>query len=125
MRWIVDGMNVIGSRPDGWWRDRHAAMVRLVQDLERFSLDVGQAVTVVYEHPPARPIASELVEVGHASAPARDSADGEIVRRVLTDPDPASLSVVTSDRRLVAQVTEAGAMTVAAGRFRRRLDDLA
>ena len=118
-------MNVIGSRPDGWWRDRHAAMVRLVEDLERFSLAVGEAVTVVYERPPATPIDSEVVEVGQASVPGRDSADGEIVRRVLTDPDPASLSVVTSDRRLADQVAEAGAGTVAAGTFRGRLDDLA
>jgi hypothetical protein len=35
-RWIVDAMNVIGTRPDGWWRDRHAAMVRLVDLLERW-----------------------------------------------------------------------------------------
>ena len=34
MRWIVDGMNVIGTRPDAWWEDRHAAMVRLVHMLE-------------------------------------------------------------------------------------------
>ena len=26
MRWLVDGMNVIGSRPDGWWKDRDSAM---------------------------------------------------------------------------------------------------
>jgi len=24
MRWIVDGDNVMGARPDGWWRDRAA-----------------------------------------------------------------------------------------------------
>jgi len=30
MRWYVDGMNVIGTRPDGWWRDRDAAMLHLV-----------------------------------------------------------------------------------------------
>src|SRR5690606_26288861 len=30
VRLIVDGMNVIGSRADGWWRDRDAAMARLV-----------------------------------------------------------------------------------------------
>src|ERR1700685_627690 len=30
VRWLVDGMNVIGTRPDGWWRDRHRAMVNLV-----------------------------------------------------------------------------------------------
>ena len=34
MRWLVDGMNVIGSRPDGWWKDRHAAMAGLVESLE-------------------------------------------------------------------------------------------
>ncbi|NEC23289.1 NTP pyrophosphohydrolase, partial [Streptomyces parvus] len=26
---IVDGANVVGSVPDGWWRDRHGAAVRL------------------------------------------------------------------------------------------------
>src|SRR4051794_7041159 len=36
-RYLVDGMNVIGSRPDGWWRDRGGAMRRLVADLERFA----------------------------------------------------------------------------------------
>ena len=25
MRWVVDGNNVFGSRPDGWWNDRTAA----------------------------------------------------------------------------------------------------
>ena len=37
MRWLVDGMNVIGTRPDGWWRDRDAAMLRLVDLLERWA----------------------------------------------------------------------------------------
>ncbi|TDC70074.1 hypothetical protein E1193_30120, partial [Micromonospora sp. KC606] len=26
---IVDGANVVGSRPDGWWRDRAGAAARL------------------------------------------------------------------------------------------------
>ena len=30
---IVDGNNVMGSRPDGWWKDRPAAMRRLVSQL--------------------------------------------------------------------------------------------
>ncbi len=47
-RWIVDGMNVIGSRPDGWWRDRRGAMERLVRELE--SLD-GE-VAVVFDGKP-------------------------------------------------------------------------
>src|SRR5689334_29929 len=26
---VVDAANVVGSRPDGWWRDRHGATLRL------------------------------------------------------------------------------------------------
>jgi hypothetical protein len=37
MHWIVDAMNVIGSRPDGWWRDRRAAMEALISDLDRWA----------------------------------------------------------------------------------------
>ena len=35
--WIVDGNNVMGSRPDGWWRDRRGAQRRLVERLETFA----------------------------------------------------------------------------------------
>jgi hypothetical protein len=77
MRWIVDGMNVIGTRPDGWWKDRHGAMTRLVDLLERFSAATGEDVTVVFEQPPSPPIASPLVEVAHAPRPEADAADKE------------------------------------------------
>ena len=30
MRWVIDASNVIGSRPDGWWRDRAGAAARLL-----------------------------------------------------------------------------------------------
>lgn len=30
---IVDGANVVGSRPDGWWRDRAGATARLRDQL--------------------------------------------------------------------------------------------
>jgi hypothetical protein len=48
MRWI-DGMNVIGTRPDGWWRDRHGAMTKLVDQLEHWAGAGQQDVTVVFE----------------------------------------------------------------------------
>src|SRR5437660_1180627 len=54
MRWIVDAMNVIGTRPDGWWKDRHAAMARLVDQLERWTAATGDDVTVVFERAPSR-----------------------------------------------------------------------
>ena len=44
MRWLVDGMNVIGTRPDNWWRDRDAAMLRLVDQLERWAAAEGEDV---------------------------------------------------------------------------------
>jgi 8-oxo-dGTP diphosphatase len=36
---IVDGANVVGSRPDGWWRDRAGAAVRLRGELEPLAAD--------------------------------------------------------------------------------------
>jgi hypothetical protein len=41
MELIVDVANVMGSKPDGWWRDRAAAAARL---LARLSPLVGTAV---------------------------------------------------------------------------------
>ena len=31
---VVDVANVMGSRPDGWWRDREGAARRLIDSLE-------------------------------------------------------------------------------------------
>ena len=52
MHLVVDGMNVIGSRPDGWWRDREAASRRVVGRRERLVRADGAEVTVVFDgHP--------------------------------------------------------------------------
>jgi predicted RNA-binding protein with PIN domain len=123
-RWLVDGMNVIGSRPDGWWRDRHGAMVRLVELLERFATASGEEVAVVFEKPPSPPIASATVEVAHAPRGGPDAADEEIVRILHADPDPDGIRVVTSDRRLAVQACAAGAAVEAAAPFRARLEEL-
>jgi hypothetical protein len=64
MRWLIDGMNVIGTRPDGWWTDRHEAMVRLVGQLELWAASGGEDVTVVFEQPPKPPIRSSVLDVG-------------------------------------------------------------
>jgi predicted RNA-binding protein with PIN domain len=124
MRWIVDGMNVIGTRPDGWWRDRHAAMERLVQRLERFAAAEGDDVTVVFERPPSPPIRSSLVEVAHAPRAGANSADDEIVRRVSAEPAPGTVRVVTSDRWLADRVRDLGAAVVGAEGFRATIDAL-
>lgn len=115
-------MNVIGSRPDGWWKDRHRAMARLVGLLERWAASGAGEVTVVFEGPPSAPIYSEAIEVAHAPRGRPDAADDEIVRRVLADSRPDEIRVVTSDRRLADQVRAAGAGVEPAGPFRRRLE---
>jgi predicted RNA-binding protein with PIN domain len=122
MRWLVDGMNVIGTRPDGWWRDRHAAMVRLVDRLERWSSGNGEDVIVVFEKPPSPPISSTVIEVAHAPRPRPNSADDEIARRLAADPDPANVRVVTSDRWLADKAHAAGAVVEPADAFRSQIE---
>jgi predicted RNA-binding protein with PIN domain len=121
-RWIVDGMNVIGSRPDGWWKDRGRAMAALVASLDRWASGRGDDVTVVFERPPSSPIAVSVVEVAHAPRAAANSADDEIVRRVQTDPRPHEITVVTSDRTLAQRVTGLGAAVHPAEGFRDLID---
>jgi hypothetical protein len=91
VRWLIDGMNVIGTRPDAWWKDRRGAMVRLVYLLENWAAANGEDVTVVFEQPPSPPISSSVIEVTHAPRPRRDSADDEIVRRLKTDGAPGTI----------------------------------
>src|SRR3984885_808241 len=122
MRWYVDGMNVIGTRPDGWWRDRDAAMLRLVDLLERWAAAEGEDVVVVFERKPSPPIRSTVIEVAHAPRPRRDAADDEIVRRVRSEPEPALGRVVTSDRWLADQVSLLGAAVHGADMFRALID---
>lgn len=122
MRWLVDGMNVIGTRPDKWWRDRDAAMLRLVDQLERWAATEGEDVTVVFERPPSPPIRSTVIEVTHAPKPKRDAADDEIVRRLRADPDVHAARVVTSDRLLADLALAAGATVEGSDSFRRRIE---
>jgi predicted RNA-binding protein with PIN domain len=123
MRWLVDGMNVIGTRPDGWWKDRPAAMLRLVDRLERWAAANGEDVTVVFEQPPSPPIRSTVVEVAHAPRPRPNSADDEIARRLAEDPDPREIRVVTSDRWLADHARTAGATVEPAESFRSQIED--
>jgi predicted RNA-binding protein with PIN domain len=123
-RWLVDGMNVVGSRPDGWWRDRAAAMRGLVHELEGFAAASGESVTVVFDGRPFEMDEARAVEVAFAVGPGRGAADDEIAARVANDADPASLRVVTSDAELAERVREHRAEVVGAGGFRRRLEGL-
>jgi predicted RNA-binding protein with PIN domain len=120
-RWVVDGMNVIGSRPTGWWRDRPAAMRELVQELEALAAHTGDEITVIFDGRPFD-LDSETVTVRFASRRVRNAADDDIAALVEGDETSALVSVVTSDADLARRVSDAGAAVVSAGEFRRRLD---
>lgn len=120
MRWIVDGMNVIGSRPDGWWQDRGRAMAALVENLDRWASVNSEQVTVVFERPLAIPAAT--IEVAFAPMPGANSADDEIVRMVQGDSRPQEICVVTSDKTLVDRVRGFGAAVHSAQSFRGLID---
>ncbi|HVX23665.1 MAG TPA: NYN domain-containing protein [Acidimicrobiales bacterium] len=123
MRWLVDGMNLMGSRPDGWWRDRAGARRRLVGELATFvAAAPGDQVTVVFDGrwQPDEVAAGDAVGVAVAFAPGGpDAADRVIADLARADPD--GLTVVTSDRALVARVEAAGVPVVGVAAFRRLL----
>jgi uncharacterized protein YaiI (UPF0178 family) len=115
-------MNVIGTRPDGWWKNRRSAMVRLVDQLEAWASAQGQSVTVVFEHPTSPPIRSFVIEVEHAPKAGANSADDEIVRLVRAADRPQDITVVTSDSTLADRVRDEGASTHPAAGFRDLID---
>ena len=123
MRWIVDGMNVIGTRPDGWWKDRDGAMARLVDRLERYSAATGADITVVFERPPRPPLTSPVIEVAHAPKPRANAADDEIVRRLRAADDPEDIRVVTSDHALSDMARALGALVYPSEAFRNEIED--
>ena len=116
-RLIVDGLNVLGSRPDGWWRDRTGAFERLIAELQPLASRRRGAVIVVVEGRAGESVRAGRhgdVEVVHASRRGRDAADDRIVDLVATPP-PAGThrrgrdTVVTADRALIERVGDAGA----------------
>ena len=111
---FIDAMNVIGSRPDGWWRDREGAIRRLIDEVRAWAED---DVTVVLDHGPQDLIGTAgLVTVLMAPRRGRDAADDEIARLA----GPGDI-VVTSDTALGDRVRARGASVEGAGSFRRRL----
>ena len=121
-RWIVDAMNVIGSRPDGWWNDRDEAMRDFARALDDHAGRTGKDITVVFDKDPGRFPETSHIEVVIARRRGRNAADYEIEQLVEGDEDPERLRVVTSDRRLVDKARAAGAKVVSSGSFRRELD---
>jgi predicted RNA-binding protein with PIN domain len=102
-RLLVDGNNVMGSRPDGWWRDRAGAMQRLVNELDDRATRSGDDIAVVFD---GRERDLQAVAVAVRFAPHADDA-------IAAAAEPG-VTVVTSDRALQDRVRAAGADVVGA-----------
>jgi predicted RNA-binding protein with PIN domain len=121
MRVIVDGMNVIGSRPTGWWRDRPGAMRELTAQLIVHAERTGDSIVVVFDGEPFDLAGAGAVEVRFATRRGPNAADDDIAALVEADEDPAGITVVTSDSGLAGRVRAAGGDVTGAGAFRRLL----
>ena len=147
---FVDGNNVMGSRPDGWWRDRDAAQRRLVADLEAAARGSGREWTLVFDGAPpshargnasSPPGAPPFRVRGNASAPPEEesgaspdgirverakrkgvnAADDRIVEMLEALPEGTDAVVYTSDRGLRERTAALGARVEGAGALLRRI----
>ncbi|GAB3713285.1 NYN domain-containing protein [Mariniluteicoccus flavus] len=103
---VIDAANVIGSRPDGWWRDRPGAARRLHEALTGHDLAYAEVVLVLEGL--FRRGVSAGTEGGVTTVHAPTDGDSEIVAQVATR-GGEGIDVVTSDRGLIARIEALGA----------------
>jgi len=117
---LVDGANVVGSRPTGWWRDRAGAGADLVARL-RAATTAGTlaAPVVVVLEGSARAGAPEGEAGGVAVVHAPGSGDDTLVGWTETTPGPVTL--VSADRQLRERCRARGASAVGPGWLLARL----
>jgi hypothetical protein len=111
---VVDAANVVGSRPDGWWRDRAGAAGRLHDRLVRAALPHDEVLLVLEGagrggRAPGR---DGNVRTLHAPGSGDDALVAAVTPLVR---DGWEVTVVTADRPLRRRVEEAGAAVVGPG----------
>lgn len=126
-RWLVDGNNVFGSKPDGWWNNRTRAAERLTEAVARWCLGHDDAVVLVFD-PPVAPSVLQLaggnLAVEAAPRRGRDAADHHLValaEAAVADPEPPDgqldVIVVSSDKGLIRRLPD-GVARMGVGEFR-------
>ena len=119
-RLLIDAANVMGSRPDGWWRDRTGALRRLIEELQPLAAARPGPVIVVVEGSAGAALVAGRhgdIEVEHAVRGGRDAGDDRIVE-LLAAPPPGGMApghpdaVVTADRTLIERAEAQGAIVV-------------
>jgi hypothetical protein len=129
---VVDGANVVGSRPNGWWHDRPGAARRLAGQLVAALLVDPADLAAALTGPSGAVLHIHLVLEG-AAARAVDlpthpllsvviaPADGDSAIVAVAGDLDGDVVVVTADRGLRDRVRAAGAMVVGPGTLLRAL----
>jgi hypothetical protein len=107
---LIDAANVVGSRPNGWWRDRAGATRRLVDQIR--ASDLPRPIVVVLEGAARRGVeegVADGVEVVHARGEGDDTLAALAAKAAAAD-EP--VTVVTADRGLAERVRRTGAEVV-------------
>lgn len=134
---VVDAANVVGSRPDGWWRDRAGAASRLLGRLGALAAAGVPVAPAPGEELPVVRRWPRIVVVLEGQARAAEDADGiEVVRAegsgddAVVDQvqrlaaDGADVTAFTADRELSRRVTDVGGTPEGPGRLLTLLDAL-
>jgi hypothetical protein len=109
---LVDAANVIGSRPNGWWRDRAGAARTFVGQLRvaAVSGSIDPPVVVVLEGK-ARDGADEGTSGGVTVVHAAAGGDDTLVD-VVRQAEGSPVTLVTADRGLRRRAEELGAEVI-------------
>jgi predicted RNA-binding protein with PIN domain len=109
---VVDGANVVGSRPDGWWKDRAGAARKLHERLLVADLSYDEVVLVLEGAAKGGVPAGRDVHV--RTVHARGSGDDEIAAqaRRTADRSADTVVVITADRMLQSRVAAVGASSL-------------
>lgn len=120
---MVDAANVIGSRANGWWKDRAGAARRFLADVANLTtgLPADTEITVVLEG--AAKAAADVPAAPRMNVVlAERSGDDKIVDVVAESDSHEQITVVTADRELRSRVEAHGAETVGPGWLWSQLD---
>ena len=118
---VVDAANVVGSVPDGWWRDRPGAAARLHAGLVRTQLPYDEVALVLEGRARSGVPMGEGGGVVTVHAPG--SGDDEIVAQCRSYAEAgAAVTVATADRGLLARLESLGVSVLGPRSLRDQLD---
>ena len=120
---LIDAANVIGSRPDGWWRDRPGAARAFVAGVRAAAVSgrLPGPVVVVLEGAARRGVGEGRAD-GVTVVHARGSGDDRLVAEAAgADGVDGPVTLVTADRALRQRVAASGARSVGPGWLLERL----